>query len=77
LLDAQLLAEVYLAMTRGQDSLLMDSVSVSSLQIEVSTLDRVEIIVLRASADELHAHEQQLSAIDKATGGRCLWRAIN
>jgi len=74
LLDAQLLAEVYLAMTRGQDSLLMDiqTAPVASAAEETAR-GNLELIVLRANDDELAAHEQQLAGIDKASGGKCLW----
>ena len=74
LLDAELLADVYLSMTRGQNSLSMD------LEEEVSTgggvLEAValaEIVVLAASADELAEHESVLGGLDKAVKGSCLW----
>jgi DNA polymerase III subunit epsilon len=77
LLDAQLLAEVYLAMTRGQESLIMEE---ESLQITVTAMQvpraKLELFVLAASADELRAHEDELAAIDKASGGACLWRSL-
>ena len=76
LLDAQLLAEVYLAMTRGQDSLLIDVAPAAATQLEIDAREKIEIIVLRASAEELAAHEQQLLDIDKASGGKCLWKVI-
>ncbi len=74
LLDAQLLAEVYLAMTRGQDSLLIDAAPAAATHIEHSAGEKVGILVLRASAEELAAHELQVADIDKASGGRCLWK---
>ena len=74
LLDAQLLAEIYLAMTRGQESLIMEE---ETLQITIAathvTQRAVPCIVLLATADELAAHEQQLGDIDKASTGGCLW----
>lgn len=77
LLDAQLLAEVYLAMTRGQDSLLMEAELPASTQAtEVTTRASVDVIVLAASADELAAHQTQLAEIDKASGGKCLWKIV-
>jgi DNA polymerase-3 subunit epsilon len=77
LLDAQLLAEVYLAMTRGQDSLLMDSEpQVVMLASEETARSRVDVIVLRASEEELAAHAAQLAEIDKASGGKCLWKTL-
>jgi DNA polymerase-3 subunit epsilon len=75
LLDAELLADVYLNMTRGQNSLTMD------LEVEVAdggaTLEAValaEVIVLRASAEELAEHESVLGGLDKAVKGSCIWR---
>ena len=76
LLDAQLLAEVYLAMTRGQGSLMIDSAPAALVSAEDSAREKVEIIVLRASEEELLAHEQQVAAIDKASGGKCLWKIV-
>jgi len=76
LLDAQLLAEVYLAMTRGQESLLIDTAPVAATQIEIGAREKVEIIVLWASTEELAAHELQVADIDKASGGKCLWKSI-
>jgi DNA polymerase-3 subunit epsilon len=77
LLDARLLAEVYLSMTRGQDSLLMDMGASSTplLDSAFSTVD-VELIVLRATPDELAEHAIQLDDIDKAAKGACLWKKI-
>ncbi len=76
LLDARLLAEVYLAMTRGQDSLTMDfgaadEAARGSLRLEVSKLS-----VLRASRAEIEAHEKLLDGIDKESGGACVWRRL-
>lgn len=75
LLDAELLADVYLSMTRGQNSLSMD------LEVEVSegggTLETValaEVTVLAAGADELAEHESVLGGLDKAVKGQCIWR---
>ena len=76
LLDAQLLAEVYLAMTRGQNSLLIDAAPAAATKIDRATIEKVDIIVLRASAEELAAHEQQLAAIDKDSGGKCVWKMV-
>jgi DNA polymerase-3 subunit epsilon len=77
LLDARLLAEVYLSMTRGQDSLLMDMGESSSpvLDSAFSTAD-VELIVLRATPDEIVEHIRQLDDIDKAAKGACLWKKM-
>ncbi|MBS1186083.1 MAG: dnaQ [Burkholderiaceae bacterium] len=77
LLDASLLAEVYLAMTRGQDSLGMD-LALESEQTTggeiLETAALAEIIVLPASDDETAAHEALLDGLDKQVKGKCLWR---
>ena len=78
LLDAQLLAEVYLAMTRGQESLIMEE---ETLQITITPtqvrVPRSALTVLHASAEDLAAHAQQLAEIQKASGGACLWMQEN
>jgi DNA polymerase-3 subunit epsilon len=77
LLDAQLLAEVYLAMTRGQESLLIDD---DMLQITIAPVDaarrRLAAVVLPASPDELESHERAL--LDIAAANRCpaLWQRL-
>jgi len=78
LLDAGLLAEVYIRLTRGQDSLAMDVIGedrggpgvAGAADLSVFTLP-----VLAASEAELTAHERVLGEIDKASGGKTLWRA--
>jgi DNA polymerase-3 subunit epsilon len=75
LLDAELLADVYLAMTRGQNSLGMDieeEVAVGS--VDLAQVALAEILVLRASDDEVAAHEDLLNGLDKAIKGTCIWR---
>ncbi|MBI4191419.1 MAG: DNA polymerase III subunit epsilon [Betaproteobacteria bacterium] len=79
LLDANLLAEVYLAMTRGQDSLIMDIEPAPQVAAAAATrraAGKVELIVIPASAEELVEHEQQLADIDKESGGACVWRKL-
>jgi DNA polymerase-3 subunit epsilon len=79
LLDAELLAEVYLAMTRGQDSLIMEA---HDERQNVLLLDpqggghdiRPPLVVRRATAEEQEAHQQMLDDIQKESGGKCLWR---
>src|SRR5690606_34486506 len=76
LLDAELLAEVYLAMTRGQNSLSMDlepEVATAGVELEVVAL--AEIIVHAADADELAAHASLLDGLDKEIRGSSVWRA--
>ena len=74
LLDSELLAEVYLAMTRGQDSLTMDlhaELPADGSVEGVATL--AEILVLPPSPDELEAHQAMLKSLDKESKGACLW----
>ena len=75
LLDANLLAEVYLAMTRGQDSLIIDMAPAP--QVAAATrlaAGKLELVVISASAEELAEHEKQLAELDKASKGATLWR---
>ncbi len=78
LLDTELLAEVYLAMTRGQDSLLGEDHAPAARQPAVLNLDgsRPRLRVLAATEEELAAHAQQLIDIDKASKGACLWKKL-
>lgn len=77
LLDTELLAEVYFAMTRGQHSLLGDDAPVARVQAVFNTdTARTSVRVLGASAEELAAHAQQLLDIDKASKGACLWKTL-
>ena len=75
LLDAELLAEVYLAMTRGQDSLLMDLEAPSTLEFAIS-LSELQLTVLPPTAEELAAHTQQLESIERESKGKCLWTRL-
>jgi len=72
LLDAELLAEVYLAMTRGQESLVME-LDVPVAMAAVGTGKRLPLRVLCASEEELAAHERVLGEIAKESKGNCLW----
>ena len=74
LLDAQLLAEAYLAMTRGQDSLLAGLSIETSLEVEAQGATVYEVIVISASAEELDAHHRYLEELDKTCKGACVWR---
>jgi len=76
LLDAELLADVYLSMTRGQNSLGMDVEEevVSGAEL-LAPVPLAEIIFLPASAEELAAHEATLAGLDKAVKGQCIWTA--
>lgn len=75
LLDAEILAEVYVAMTRGQESLMIDlgQAPAAAAEIAMSTGQRRPTRVLRASIEELAAHEQVLAGINKESKGKCLW----
>lgn len=76
LLDAGLLAEVYLRMTRGQKSLVIEAEEVAgSIGVEsVVDLSAFELVVLCASEEEAAAHEAVLADIDQASKGRTVWR---
>ena len=77
LLDTELLAEVYFAMTRGQDSLLGDDMQTTRKPALLSTdASRPKLKVLMPSAEELAEHLQQLADIDKASKGDCLWKKL-
>ena len=77
LLDAELLAEIYLAMTRGQESLIME-VERAPVATAAEAISRagLKLVVVRASDEELAAHAAQIEDIDKASGGKCLWKQI-
>ena len=76
LLDAELLADVYVNMTRGQDALLMDSGSHEQVGVAVDRVDlrRFDLPVLCANAQEVAAHDEVLKQIDKASGGKTVWK---
>jgi len=74
LLDAGLLAEVYLAMTRGQDSLVMP-LAPSVQSQETAYVAGAELIVIAPNAQELAAHEALLDSIEKDFGAKAVWRA--
>jgi len=78
LLDARLLAEVYLALTRGQDSLAMDLAPAAEAAAAAVRVDARKLTVLRASAEEAAAHDKILDAIDRAAKdqGGSLWRKL-
>jgi DNA polymerase-3 subunit epsilon len=74
LLDAELLAEVFLAMTRGQESLHMEIGPAEAPAMPGGCLaERPPLRVLRASPDELAEHERVLAEIGKESKGNCLW----
>ena len=78
LLDAELLADVYINMTRGQDALLMevegdDAATVSS---ERTDLSRFQLPIIAASAQEITQHEDVLAQLDKSSSGKTVWRHL-
>lgn len=75
LLDARLLAEVYLAMTRGQDSLAMDLETAAEQAAVTARIDASQLVVLRATQEEERAHEAYLDGMAKEAGGKIVWRA--
>tara|TARA_R110001599_G_scaffold64023_3_gene178682 strand:- start:263152 stop:263856 length:705 start_codon:yes stop_codon:yes gene_type:complete len=76
LLDAELLAEVYLAMTRGQNSLSMDLGAASGEDgVALEVVEIAEIQLMKASAEELAEHEALLQGLDKQIKGAALWRS--
>jgi DNA polymerase-3 subunit epsilon len=74
-LDAQILAEVFLAMTRGQDSLMIDAGSSSDeyreTRLQLSTLS---LPVYKADEAELALHSEYLKTLDNESKGACVWR---
>ena len=76
LLDAELLADVYINLTRGQDALLIDIADHGAAGGIVTRVDLTAFTlpVLLASDQETAAHEEVLKQLDKASGGKTLWR---
>ena len=79
ILDARILADVYLAMTGGQTTLALAGETESAgiggaMQVRrLSAENRLPLPVLRATAEERAAHERYLEEIDRESGGNCLW----
>jgi DNA polymerase-3 subunit epsilon len=80
LLDAEILAELYLAMTGGQAALALDAASAGpayqQLAAQPVSAERPPLRIVRASPAELEAHAARLAGIDKASAGNCLWRLL-
>jgi DNA polymerase-3 subunit epsilon len=77
LIDAQLLADVYLAMTSGQEAFDLGfggAAEQRAKAIVAPVALHARPLVLRASAEELALHEQRLDALDKSAGGVSVWR---
>ncbi len=78
LLDAELLADVYINMTRGQDALLME---VESHDEQIRTTERMDLSsyqlpVITASEQEMTEHDDVLTQLDKSSGGNTVWRKL-
>jgi len=80
LLDAGLLAEVYIRMTRGQDSLVIDAAAAASAgpaAAEAAADFRgLELIAVTPTPEELASHEAVLADLDKASGGKTVWKRL-
>ena len=79
LLDAGLLAEVYIRMTRGQDSLVIDAMDASGpgeVVIEAIDFSQFTLPVLLATEAETEAHEIVLKDLDKSSNGKTKWRSL-
>lgn len=77
LLDAELLAEVYLAMTRGQENLMMEITPDTQSAAMIAALVPLNPLqVRRASAEELALHGALLADIDKESNGQCVWSRL-
>jgi DNA polymerase-3 subunit epsilon len=80
LLDAQLLADVYLGMTGGQATLLLDpnagEIAAHQAAARPVVRDGSRLAVIRASAQDLEEHERHLVLLDKQSGGKTLWRKL-
>ena len=78
LLDANLLAEVYSRMTRGQESLVIDAANDSPAQVAAAAIDlsTFDLPVLIATAEEDAAHDRLLRELDDASRGKTVWRTV-
>lgn len=75
LVDTELLAEVYLAMTRGQESLMIESAPVQVRSVVQVQRERPKLKVFHASEAELVSHLAYLEELDKSSRGQCVWKA--
>jgi DNA polymerase III subunit epsilon len=79
LLDAQILSEIYLVMTGGQTALVLGESTESMLHVTFEPMPTATrsvggLRIVRASDEELAAHERTLAIIDKISGGKTVWR---
>ena len=78
LLDAELLADVYINLTRGQNSLMMDAgpAAQTGVAIPVVDLSRFTLSLLMANEQELADHDKLLADIDMLSKGKTVWRVL-
>jgi DNA polymerase-3 subunit epsilon len=78
LLDAGLLAEVYIRLTRGQDSLVIDAAESPTTGLQVAQIDlsTFDLPITVVTDEEMAAHEVVLAELDKASGGKTQWRKL-
>jgi DNA polymerase-3 subunit epsilon len=81
LMDAELLATVYINMTRGQDALLIDAGGEdeggqAGMETAVIDLSQFALAVIEPSEDEKAAFEKALADLDKASGGKTIWKSL-
>ena len=78
LLDAELLADVFICMTRGQDALLIEEQAQTQNGPSVSTvaLSQIELPVIHATVQEQAAHAQVLKELDQSSGGKTVWARV-
>jgi DNA polymerase III subunit epsilon len=81
LLDAGLLAEVYIRLTRGQDSLVIDAaangaIGAAALGEAAIDFSAFALVAVEVPTEELAAHEALLADLDKASGGQTVWRRV-
>jgi DNA polymerase III subunit epsilon len=76
LLDAELLADVYICLTRGQEALLMevDAPGAEGSALQALDLSAFELPVRRATDEECAAHQALLADLDRASKGKTVWR---
>ena len=81
LLDARLLADVYLAMTRGQETLSIDmGAPVMATAIDAGSAivqTRWTLEIVQPSAEEVALHREYLEALDRESKGRCVWLRLD
>jgi DNA polymerase-3 subunit epsilon len=76
LLDAELLADVYINLTRGQDALLMDVGGTEQKGAAQHSVDltQFDLEVIAANASEIAAHVEVINQLEKASGGKAIWK---